>query len=179
MIESCKNVEEKKNVLRSLAEKAQKRTDDLSRPSNNSTLEQKMLEGKQGADERLVDELKTTVEGLTNAIESIDTRSRELENELQEQLLDMRETYATKAYRFVWLWSIALIVIIVLQGSKSPSVHLFFFEFKATEFNLDPKIIVALISGVTINIVAVFVVVIRNLFPSEAKISNSTKKSNK
>uniref|UniRef100_UPI001C37C59A hypothetical protein n=1 Tax=Serratia marcescens TaxID=615 RepID=UPI001C37C59A len=78
--------------------------------------------------------------------------------------------------RFVWLWSIALIVIIVLQGSKSPSVHLFFFEFKATEFNLDPKIIVALISGVTINIVAVFVVVIRNLFPSEAKISSQTKK---
>ncbi|WP_217694671.1 hypothetical protein, partial [Serratia marcescens] len=75
----------------------QKRTDDLSRPSNNSTLEQKMLEGKQGADDRLVDELKTTVEGLTNAIERIDTRSRELENELQEQLLDMRETYATKA----------------------------------------------------------------------------------
>ncbi|WP_421589406.1 hypothetical protein [Rahnella aceris] len=88
---------------------------------------------------------------------------------LQQQQLDMRKTYASKAYRFVWMWSIALIIILILQGSSSPTVKFFFISFDAHNFKLDNKVIIALISGVTVNIVAVFVVVIRNLFPSESK----------
>ncbi|MGM3192923.1 hypothetical protein ACS25B_18725 [Dickeya dadantii subsp. dieffenbachiae] len=88
---------------------------------------------------------------------------------LQQQQLDMRQTYASKAYRFVWLWSIALIVILLLQGSSYPSFKFLFIQFNAHDFKLDKEIVIALISGVTINIVAVFVVVIRNLFPSDIK----------
>ncbi|WP_042873411.1 hypothetical protein [Dickeya poaceiphila] len=88
---------------------------------------------------------------------------------LQQQQLDMRQAYALKAYRFVWLWSIALIVILLLQGSSYPTFRLLFIQFDAHDFKLDKEIVIALISGVTINIVAVFVVVIRNLFPSDIK----------
>ncbi|MFM1365618.1 hypothetical protein WFP00_03360 [Yersinia enterocolitica] len=91
---------------------------------------------------------------------------------LQKQDISMRREYASKAYRFVWLWSIALIVILVLDGSKSPTVNILFFRFDAHEFSLEPSVLIALISGVTVNIVAVFVVVIRNLFPNTKPIKD-------
>ncbi|MEI7202530.1 hypothetical protein WCT67_20665 [Pectobacterium parvum] len=100
---------------------------------------------------------------------------------LQQQQLDMRKTYASKAYRFVWMWSIALIVILILQGSSYPTLKIFFITLEAHNFNLDNSVIIALISGVTVNIVAVFVVVIRNLFPSESKddVENDKEKRTK
>lgn len=94
---------------------------------------------------------------------------------LQKQDTLMRREYASKAYWFVWLWSIALIVIILLQGSTSPRIKILFIEFYPHDFNLEPNVLIALISGVTVNIVAVFVVVIRNLFPSDAKIDKEDK----
>ena len=135
-------------------------------PDSKASMEQQMMEGERGADEVAYDELKTTVEQLTKAVERIDTRSGDLKNDHLEQLLEMREMYAKKAYRFVWLWSITLIVILVLQGSKAPEVKLWFFQIKSADFELDSKVLIALITGVTVNIVAVFIVVMRNLFPS-------------
>ncbi|MEG2273228.1 MAG: hypothetical protein RSC05_13255 [Acinetobacter sp.] len=180
MIDPAQDIGEKKLALQNLAAKAKKQTEGLgcenSALNENSAGEQKMLEGKQGGDEQLVDDLKTAIEDLTSAVECIDTRSKDLQNDLQEQLIVMRETYASKAYRFVWLWSIALIVILVLQGSDAPSVKLFSLQFNAHTFNLSDKVLIALISGVTVNIVAVFVVVIRNLFPSEHKVNPSKEK---
>jgi cation transport ATPase len=102
-------------------------------------------------------------------------KRKQLKNELTGQLLDMRVEYARKAYRFVWLWSVALIVTLMLQGSKNPTLKLWFLEIKAAEFNLDSSVLIALISGVTVNIVAVFVVVIRNLFP---QITTNSKNKN-
>ncbi|MBI0275700.1 hypothetical protein I6H07_07605 [Hafnia alvei] len=99
----------------------------------------------------------------------LELKAKLLEGEidLQKQQIEMRSMYASKAYRFVWLWSIALIVILILEGSQAPTLKIFFIEFNAHEFKLESNVIIALISGVTVNIVAVFVVVIRNLFPSE------------
>jgi hypothetical protein len=149
---------------------------DIAGDDSKSSLERQALEGQQEPDEKALDDLKSAVESLTSAVEHIDTRSKELENARQEQLLDMREMYARKAYRFVWLWSVALIVILILQGAKYPQLKLWALELKAADFSLDPKIVIALITGVTVNIVAVFIVVMRNLFPSEAK---ETPKQNK
>lgn len=84
----------------------------------------------------------------------------------QTQEMEMRSEYASKAYRFVWLWSIVLVVLLLISGSKSPEINLLFIKIKASEFSLEKEVLIALISGVTVNIVAVFVVVIRNLFPS-------------
>jgi hypothetical protein len=144
--------------------------------TGTSSAEQQAYEESQSNNEQTIADLKEAVEELTNAVEKIDVRDKDLKNDMQEQLLDMRETYALKAYRFVWIWSVFLILVIILQGSKAPDVKLFFFEFKAHDFSLDSKVVIALISGVTVNIVAVFVVVIKNLFPSDGKgISSKTK----
>ncbi|PYD38358.1 hypothetical protein CT690_15895 [Serratia plymuthica] len=132
--------------------------------------EQMFLEGGDSSNnEHLLAEMKAVVGNLATAIDGLDNKSRQLDHQLKEQRLTMREVYASKAYRFVWLWSIALIIIIFLQGSKSPLIDFGFIKFKPDSFELDPKVIIALISGVTVNIVAVFVVVIRNLFPSDSK----------
>ncbi|EBW9463220.1 hypothetical protein CB413_25895, partial [Salmonella enterica subsp. enterica serovar Panama] len=61
--------------------------------------------------------------------------------------------------------------------SNAPDVHIFFLEFKAHDFDLSDKVLITLISGVTVNIVAVFVVVIRNLFPAYTKINVKPKKN--
>ena len=169
----------KLSAIRNLAIKAHKHTDELDKQGNgtdNSEKEKKEIEGAQNDHERLIDDLKTAVESLITAVDEIDTRSKNLENDRKEQFIEMRETYASKAYHFVWLWSIALISIIILDGSKVPTLKIWFLEIDAHDFKLDPKIMIALISGVTVNIVAVFIVVIRNLFPSEIKEQAASKK---
>lgn len=178
MINPESTLSEKKDELRRLVLLAKQKVERAGMEANGSdkpALEQQMMEGARGADEKAYDDLKTTVEALTKAVEKIDTRSSELKNDHLEQLLDMRETYAKKAYRFVWLWSVTLIVILVLQGSTSPQVKIWFFEMKSSSFELDTKIVIALITGVTVNIVAVFIVVMRNLFPSDVKEQTKTK----
>ncbi|HGN9108885.1 TPA: hypothetical protein ACK1J9_000836 [Enterobacter hormaechei] len=171
MIDPSAPLSEKKAELERLVSLARKKVEQAKKAKNDekTSLEQQMMEGAQGADEKAYDDLKTTVEALTKAVEKIDTRSSDLKNDHLEQLIDMRETYARKAYRFVWLWSITLIVILILEGSKAPEVSVWFIKIKSADFSLDPKVLIALITGVTVNIVAVFIVVMRNLFPSSDK----------
>lgn len=171
MIDPSAPLSEKKAELERLVSLARKKVEQAKKAKDDekTSLEQQMMEGAQGADEKAYDDLKTTVEALTKAVEKIDTRSSDLKNDHLEQLIDMRETYARKAYRFVWLWSITLIVILILEGSKAPEVSVWFLKIKSADFSLDPKVLIALITGVTVNIVAVFIVVMRNLFPSSDK----------
>lgn len=174
MIDPDSPLSVKKNQLEALAQLARKKVEQAKHavPDSKASKEQQMIEGERGAEEIAYDELKTTVEQLIKAVEKIDTRSGDLKNDHLEQLLDMRETYAKKAYRFVWLWSVTLIIILVLQGSKAPEVKLWFIQIKSSSFDLDSKVLIALITGVTVNIVAVFIVVMRNLFPSDYKRHN-------
>lgn len=171
MIDPNQPLDKKKEALEALVRKAREKVKNssVSTSEGKSTLEQQQLEGAQEPDEKALNDLKSAVESLAAAVENIDTRARDLEHARTEQLLDMREVYARKAYRFVWLWSIALIVILILQGAKYPQLKIWVLEFRAVDFSLDSKIVIALITGVTVNIVAVFIVVMRNLFPSEAK----------
>ncbi|MDF7648113.1 hypothetical protein PUG42_06075 [Erwiniaceae bacterium L1_54_3] len=179
MIDPSQPLHQKKEALEALVRKAREKVKNsgASTSEGKSTLEQQQLEGAQDPEEKALNDLKSAVESLASAVESIDTRAKDLENARTEQLLDMREVYARKAYRFVWLWSIALIVILILQGAKYPHFKLWILEFKAADFSLDSKIVIALITGVTVNIVAVFIVVMRNLFPSEAKEAQKDRKS--
>ncbi|HBT4743489.1 TPA: hypothetical protein MB334_000085 [Klebsiella pneumoniae] len=86
----------------------------------------------------------------------------------QKQNNKMRKIYASKAYKFVWLWSIFFFIILILSGYKSITIE--GFNFKLTSrFELENPVLIALITGVTVNIVAVFIIVMRNLFPSSEK----------
>lgn len=91
----------------------------------------------------------------------------------QRQDSRMRKLYASKAYRFVWLWSVFFFLILLLAGFKKIEIKSLDFHL-ISEFALDPSVLIALITGVTVNIVAVFIIVMRNLFPSSAKEEKET-----
>lgn len=99
--------------------------------------------------------------------------NKKLADQVLEQKLEskknhenMRKEYAPKAYNLVVYWSIALFILIFLNAL----INLLFNTFitsKEVEF-ISEKIILALITGTTINVVAVFVIVMKNLFPKES-----------
>lgn len=103
-------------------------------------------------------------------------RRRLLKGQLrrQKQNTRMRRIYASKAYRFVWMWSLFFFCILILSGFKHLTIESN--DFKLTsEFTLDSSVLIALITGVTVNIVAVFIIVMRNLFPSAAQEEKNEK----
>ena len=140
---------------------------DLQNNSNPSTYLQKYVE-------------------YSEAIDNEKTRKRngkilkwKIRNNKQD--VKMRRRYASKAYNFVFLWSCFLFITIILSGYKdikisSPNLNI------TSKFELNDSVLIALISGVTVNIVAVFVIVIRNLFPnakSDGDNSSTNEKNTK
>ena len=103
------------------------------------------------------------------ALDKIKTRKRngkilkwKIKN--QKQDVKMRRKYASKAYGFVFMWSCFLFLVVFAVGYGD--LQLQFEDFKwNSHFKINDTVLIALISGVTVNIVAVFVIVIRNLFP--------------
>lgn len=87
-----------------------------------------------------------------------------------EQDQNLRNTYAKKAYGFVRIWSVGLFILLMLSGIK----ELFVFGTIFT-FSLTDSVLIALITGVTVNILAAFLTVINNLFPSSKKNSQIKK----
>ncbi|EFR8537624.1 hypothetical protein H0109_003076 [Salmonella enterica] len=96
----------------------------------------------------------------------------------QKQNNEMRELYASKAYKFVWLWSIFFFVILLLSGFKNLTIEILNFKI-TSNFELNNTVLIALITGVTVNIVAVFIIVMRNLFPSSEKEDKEDKETRK
>lgn len=137
--------------------------------SGLTTIEEQYIEAEAaGPEDGEFYRFRLSVAASNSRIRDSEARIMAVKVKHHEQNLDMRAKYASKAYRFVWLWSVALIVIIILQGSSAPTLKILFINFNAHNFKLDNNVLIALISGVTVNIVAVFVVVIRNLFPSDS-----------
>lgn len=96
----------------------------------------------------------------------------------QQQNNKMRKIYASKAYKFVWLWSVFFFVILLLSGYQDLIVETSSFRL-TSKFSLGDSVLIALITGVTVNIVAVFIIVMRNLFPSSEKEDKETDKTMK
>ncbi|NIF02112.1 hypothetical protein F3J38_18940 [Pantoea sp. Acro-805] len=82
----------------------------------------------------------------------------------QKQDVKMRRRYASKAYKFVFMWSCFLFLTILFVGFGDLQIEANDFKWHS-KFTISDPVLIALISGVTVNIVAVFVIVIRNLFP--------------
>lgn len=87
-------------------------------------------------------------------------------NDNIKQDRELRANYADKAYRFVWVWSGVLFTLLFLSGAK----NIFGFEFE-----LSDTVLIALISGVTVNILGVFLSVMNNLFPRKSPATNNVK----
>lgn len=78
----------------------------------------------------------------------------QLEGEARRQDIEERKTYATRVYWMLSAWLFALLGILLLSG---------FAGF--TTFDLSDSVLIALVSGTTVNVIGVFVVVMRYLFP--------------
>lgn len=66
-----------------------------------------------------------------------------------------RKIYAQKVYRLIVIWLGIIFTILVLQGIKS------FYYFT---FQLNESVILALIGGTTLNILTLFILIIKYLF---------------
>ncbi|WP_420225751.1 hypothetical protein [Pigmentiphaga litoralis] len=94
----------------------------------------------------------------------------------RQHILDLRSAYAERAYRFVGWSVVGLFAVICLDLLLRANLHLIgllFSTFSSKALvpfqGLDKTVVIALISGVTVNVVTVFLVVVRNLFPTHKK----------
>lgn len=104
----------------------------------------------------------------------------EMDLKERQHNLDLRIEYASKAYAFVKGSVAALFAVIaavifldtLFNAVVGPALGIK--NFVA----LSDKVLIALISGVTVNVLAVFLVVVRNLFPnSGTEAKNGQKKA--
>lgn len=112
--------------------------------------------------------------GLKDEFLRIKVEDLRTELEKKKNFERMRDKYAEKAHDLVYVWTTILIVALLLQVAFAV---IFNGIFGRESFSLfSDKVLIALITGITVNIVAVFLTVIRNLFPVT---SNGGKRSTK
>ena len=80
-------------------------------------------------------------------------RSRLINLQLKQDL-EQRKKYADRIFCLICVWLFAIFGIVALQG----------FSFKG--FDVSDKILMVLIGGTTINVLGLFVIVARYLFPN-------------
>ena len=64
-----------------------------------------------------------------------------------------RKTYANRIYWLIVVWLGMLFVMLGIQG------------FKPLNFSIDDKVLITLITGTTVNVIGIFLVVANYLFP--------------
>jgi hypothetical protein len=97
-----------------------------------------------------------------------DSKTREEEQDLESQeylahirglIQDMaeRKKYAGRIFCLLAIWLIGIFLLLLFQGFLSPH----------NWFSLDDKVMIAAIGGTTVNVIGIFVVVARYLFPQK------------
>lgn len=105
---------------------------------------------------------KTDADPLDRAeAEQYDAEARQIDIDLKKADLvtraaerGLRETYASKVFRFLCSYSTVVFVILLFQG------------FGIWEFDLDRYVLLALVGSTAISVVGVVGFVVRGLFPS-------------
>ncbi len=82
-----------------------------------------------------------------------DVRTQKLLNDQLEQDIKERERYAKNIFALISIWLIGLGLVIVLQGNENNG------------FNLSETLMLSLVGGTTINVLGLFFVVLKYLFP--------------
>lgn len=149
---------EKKEALEGFLRRAREKVENATPPKDdvNTSREKDQLEGERAPDEKYFDDLKSALESVASAVEQLDTRSKELENDRQQQLINLRETYAGKAYKVakygLYWWGVILLLSVV---GKAVGKELF-----------SDKVLIAVTTASSVNLLAAFLGVIRGLFPT-------------
>ncbi len=110
-----------------------------------------------------IDTQKITHEHAKNESER---EKRALEEQIRDSQLnrEQRKEFATKTYHLTVYWLITIVVILLFQGWSiyEPCPQ-------CLRFNLSDNVLIALITGASINIIGLLAIVIRHLFPSNGK----------
>lgn len=161
MIDHKLPLEEKRAALEEILRRAREKVETVgpARQDDKSSLEQQQLEGEQYPGEKAVNELKSVLESVTDAVQMLDTRGKEIENNRQQQLIDLRETYAGKAYKvakygLLW-WGVVILLSAVGKGVGKDII--------------TDEVLIAITTASTLNLFAAFLGVIRGLFPSKSE----------
>lgn len=72
-----------------------------------------------------------------------------------------RKKYAKSVYRLIIGWLIGIFVLILLAGTGT--------TFGSAFFHLSDTVLLAMIGGTTVNVLGLFVIVMRHLFPNNSK----------
>lgn len=91
----------------------------------------------------------------------------ELQNFQQD--IEARSEYANKLYRLIRWWLIGIGVLILLQG-LTVDVPSRFKDYLPISFSLSDKVLIAILTGTTVNILGLFLVVARYFYKSDGKI---------
>jgi len=77
-----------------------------------------------------------------------------------------RKSYANKAFRLVCFWIFGVFCLLIVQGflSRGLHFHLDCLEFTIT-FALPDSVLLAVVSGTTVSVIGIFLVVANYLFP--------------
>jgi hypothetical protein len=86
--------------------------------------------------------------------------TKRLQNVALKQDIDLRKEFAWDIFYLIVAWLVLVFVLLILQG------------FAATicshKFSLSDSVVLALISGTTVNVLGIFLIVVRYLFPTPA-----------
>jgi len=86
--------------------------------------------------------------------EALQIELLKLEHKQRQQDMNERKKYAFRVFLLLALWLALLFVLLFVQGWQS-----------TTGFDLSDNVLIALITGTTVNVIGVFVVVMNYLFP--------------
>lgn len=88
----------------------------------------------------------------------LDAQERQLHLTSTQQDIAERRKYAGRVFWLVVFWIAGIFVLLLCEGFSS-----------TTTFHLDDSVLIAAIGGTTINVIGIFIVVARYLFPSAAR----------
>lgn len=126
---------------------------------------------------------RETKSGQDDHREDADAQRRrdDLINEDYAQDIKARKEYADKLYGLIKFWLIGIGFLIVFQGFtvdfiffSTPSYSLNFKDYFPISFSLSDKVLIAILTGTTINVLGLFLVVARYFYKSK----DSDKKKN-
>jgi hypothetical protein len=132
---------------------------------NPGTIERDATSEDTESNGKVEDQCKEDLIGpLSERVSKLEQSKREYDGVLletyknrEEQKINLRDKYSNRVYVLVRNWSIGLISVLSLNA------------FKILGFHLSDKVIISLIAGVTLHLIAVLIVIMKNLFPNGIK----------
>jgi len=87
--------------------------------------------------------------------EDLDRAQKEAELESFRQDIGARKQYANRIFILICAWLISMLVLLLLEG------------FRICGFNIADRVLITAITGTTLNVLGIFIIVANYLFPKK------------